>query len=53
MNGKADQTWIERRLFSLNEEEWAAFQQALGAPPRSLPRMKILLSEPGFFDAGS
>jgi uncharacterized protein (DUF1778 family) len=50
---KADEALAERRLFSLNEEDWAAFQQALDAPPRPLPRLKALLSEPGFFDAGS
>ena len=50
---KADETLAKRRLFSLSEEDWAAFQQALDAPPQSLPRLKTLLSEPGFFDAGS
>ncbi len=49
---KADEALAGRRLFSLNREDWAAFQQALDAPPRPLPRLEALIAEPGFFDAG-
>ena len=41
----------DRREFFLNAEQWAAFQAALDAPPRDLPRLRALLSEPGFFDS--
>ncbi len=50
---KAEETLAERRIFVLNAENWAAFQAALDAPARPLPRLKALLNEPGFFDSGS
>jgi uncharacterized protein (DUF1778 family) len=50
---KAEETLSERRIFGLNAEKWAAFQSALDAPARPLPRLKALLDEPGFFDSGS
>jgi uncharacterized protein (DUF1778 family) len=37
----------------LTKVEWSEFQTALDAPPRPLPRMQRLLTEPGFFDADS
>jgi uncharacterized protein (DUF1778 family) len=40
----------DRREFFLNAEQWAAFQAALDAPPRALPRQREFLSKPGFFD---
>lgn len=49
---RADETLADRRTFGLNATQWKAFQAALDAPPRSLPRMERLLKEPGFFDAG-
>jgi uncharacterized protein (DUF1778 family) len=49
---RADETLADRRSFGLNAAQWKAFQAALDAPPRSLPRMDRLLKEPGFFDAG-
>jgi uncharacterized protein (DUF1778 family) len=49
---RADETLADRRTFGLNTTQWKAFQAALDAPPRSLPRMERLLKEPGFFDAG-
>jgi uncharacterized protein (DUF1778 family) len=43
----ANQALADRRHFALSEQQWEAFQQALDAPPRSLPRLKKLLTEPG------
>lgn len=40
----------EQEVIYLNEEQWIAFNEALNAPPRELPRLKRLLTEPGFFD---
>ena len=41
----------ERIRFTLDAKKWEAFQNALEAPPRPMPRLKKLLTEPGFFDA--
>ena len=49
---RADETLADRRSFGLNAAQWKAFQAALDAPPRPLPRLERLLKEPGFFDAG-
>ncbi|WHZ21940.1 MAG: hypothetical protein OJF47_001052 [Nitrospira sp.] len=48
---RADETLADRRTFLLNKTKWSEFQAALDAPVRSLPRMKNLVTEPGFFDA--
>lgn len=50
---RADETLADRRTFALNDKQWKAFLAALDAPARPLPRLKRLLKEPGFFDAGS
>jgi uncharacterized protein (DUF1778 family) len=50
---RAEETLAERRVFGLNAERWAAFQAALEAPVRPLPRLQKLLDEPGFFDSDS
>ncbi len=50
---KAEETLAERRIFALNTVNWTAFQTALDAPAQSLPRLKALLDEPGFFGSGS
>ncbi len=47
---KADETLADRRVFTLNAEQWEKFLAALDAPPRDLPRLRRLLNEPGFFD---
>ncbi len=47
---RAEETLADRWRFILNAEQWEAFQDALDAPPRDLPRMRRLLLEPGFFD---
>ena len=46
----ADEELADRRLFTLSAEQWEAFQTALDAPPRPMPRLKRLLQEPGAFD---
>ena len=50
---RADETLAARRVFALSAEDWAAFQTALDASARPLPRLRALLEQPGFFDAGS
>ena len=47
----ADETLADRRTFILDDDQWAAFQAALDAPPRPLPRLQRLFNEPGFFDS--
>src|SRR5579871_2490234 len=49
---RADAALADRRTFGLNAAQWKAFRAALDAPPRPLPRLKRLLKEPGFVDAG-
>jgi uncharacterized protein (DUF1778 family) len=48
---RAEETLVERRTFGLTADAWMAFQAALNAPVRPLPRLRDLLDEPGFFDA--
>jgi uncharacterized protein (DUF1778 family) len=48
---RADETLADRRNFGLNAAQWKAFQAALDAPPRPMPRLERLLKEPGFFNA--
>ena len=48
--GIADEVLADRRHFGLNAEQWEAFQTALDAPPRPLPRIEKLMQEPGIFD---
>ena len=50
---RADAMLADRRAFVLSKAKWSAFQAALDAPTRSLPRLQRLLTEPGFFDADS
>jgi hypothetical protein len=40
----------DRRIFDLNAEQWTKFQEAVEAPPRELPALKKLLTEPAYFD---
>jgi uncharacterized protein (DUF1778 family) len=47
---RAEEALADRRSFGLNPAQWKAFLAALDAPPRPLPRLERLLSEPGFFD---
>jgi uncharacterized protein (DUF1778 family) len=50
---RADEALADRRAFPLSRAKWNDFLAALDAPPRPLPRMQHLLTEPGFFDAAS
>jgi uncharacterized protein (DUF1778 family) len=43
----ANEALAERRHFVLDDEQWAAFQQALDRPVQSKPRLRRLLSESG------
>jgi uncharacterized protein (DUF1778 family) len=48
---RAEETLPDRQRFGLDAEQWAAFQAALDAPPRSSGRLAKLLREPSVFDA--
>lgn len=37
--------------FTLEKKRWASFCAALDAPPRDLPALRKLLTEPGVFNA--
>lgn len=43
---KAAETLPDRQRFALDAAGWKAFQAALDAPPRPLPRLKRLLAAP-------
>ncbi|MBH0179644.1 MAG: DUF1778 domain-containing protein [Nitrospira sp.] len=47
---RADEALADRQTFSLSKAKWTEFIAALDAPPRRLPRMQHLLTEPGFFE---
>ena len=49
---RAEEALAERWHFGLDAERWTAFMMALDAPPRELPRVKRLFSEPSIFDDG-
>jgi uncharacterized protein (DUF1778 family) len=49
---RANEALADRSIFGLDAAHWKAFLAALDAPPRSLPRLKRLFREPGFFDEG-
>lgn len=49
---RAAETLPDRQRFGLDAEQWAQFQAALDAPPRTLPRLATLLSEPSVFERG-
>jgi uncharacterized protein (DUF1778 family) len=40
----------EQTLFSLSDQAWIEFCEALEAPPKDIPSLRKLLSEPGIFD---
>lgn len=43
-------TLADRRVFQLDEVQWAAFQAALDMPPRDNPRLRKLLNTPAPWD---
>lgn len=50
---RAEEMLAARRHFGLDAEKWKAFQQALDAEPRALPRIKKLFAKPGAFENGT
>ena len=50
---RAEETLPDRRRFGLDAKRWKAFQAALEAPPRPLPRLARLLREPSVFERGA
>jgi len=46
---RAEETLADRTRFRLDADQWEAFQAALDTPPRDLPRLRRLLTEPGIF----
>lgn len=50
---RAEETLPDRRRFGLDVHAWEAFQAALDAPPRPLPKMAKLLQKQGVFDRKS
>ena len=50
---RAEETLPDRQRFRLDTERWAAFQNALAAPPRPLPRVARLLTQPSVFERTS
>lgn len=50
---RAEETLADRQRFGLDAERWAAFLEALDAPPRDLPRVRRLFEEPSPFESGS
>ncbi len=47
---RADEILPDRRRIGLDAGQWAAFQAALDAPPRPLPRLSELLNKPSIFE---
>lgn len=47
---RAAEALPDRQRFGLPADAWAAFQEALDAPPRAMPRLKKLLAGKGPFD---
>ena len=47
---RAEETLLDRRVFYVDAETYDRFMQALDAPPREIPRLKRLLTEPSVFD---
>ncbi|SMF97929.1 Uncharacterized conserved protein, DUF1778 family [Methylomagnum ishizawai] len=47
---KAAEVLADRRLFVLNDDEWAAFMEALDAPTQPMPRLERLFQEPSVLE---
>lgn len=47
---RAAETLPDRQRFGLSPDAWAAFQDALDAPPKAKPRLARLLTGKGPFD---
>jgi uncharacterized protein (DUF1778 family) len=46
----AQEVLAEQTHFNLPEDQWKAFCAALDAPPKSIPELRALLTEPSVFD---
>lgn len=49
----ADEALADRQYFWLDLERWQAFMAALDAPPRELPRLKRLFTEPSVLESST
>ncbi|MDY0001466.1 MAG: DUF1778 domain-containing protein [Polyangia bacterium] len=49
---RAEELLPDRQRFGLDEEQWAALQAALDAPPATRPRLARLLDEESVFERG-
>lgn len=47
---EAQAVLAEQNQFRLPEKKWRAFCKALDAPPKDIPALRKLLTEPGVFD---
>ncbi|HQY30832.1 MAG TPA: DUF1778 domain-containing protein [Thermomicrobiales bacterium] len=47
---QAEETLADRHRFGLSADDWDAFQAALDAPTRSLPRIETLFAKPSVFE---
>jgi uncharacterized protein (DUF1778 family) len=47
---EAQSVLAEQNRFSLPEKQWRKFVDALDAPPKDIPQLRKLLTEPGIFD---
>lgn len=47
---EAEERLADRRVFTLDAEQWDAFVSALDAPPRRHARLERLFHEPSVFD---
>lgn len=47
---EAEERLADRRIFTLDAEQWDTFVAALDAPPRRHPRLERLFREPSVFD---
>lgn len=43
---RADEVLADQRRFFMDEKQWRAFQAALDAPPRDIPALRKLMTEP-------
>ena len=50
---RAEETLPDRQRFGLDAEQWEAFQAALDAPPRQLPRLAKLLQQSSPFESSA
>jgi uncharacterized protein (DUF1778 family) len=47
---EAQAVLADQNQFRLPEEKWREFCEALDAPPKDIPALRKLLTEPGVFD---